>query len=591
MKRTLPWILASLLLPAAGCGDGSHTEPRTRRYVFRAVGGASMGAITATQLGLRYSHMFDIIVPSGGGLDLSRMFSYFSEGMLGGFCQPPEVGRMCRAPEQDQDYEHMNCGGPNAGGFDRTSMIKAFQDMFIAYGNQALFNPEHPYLPPGVPASWLALSRAERCQNPITLPAFYDAEFNPEGKYSAITYCEADGPLRGVFDPSVPPNFPVEITVAIDLNGNGKRDSGEPVLLRTGERFDDVGVDGLADADEPGYDPVENPDPHGDDYDALKNPLGTERNGFYDEGEPYRDFGLDGVAGTRESIWDFGEGNGRYDFNPRVLRMAAMFDPSHLVKNLPREELDRLDFYVDVGIRDHLGFRWSSEGFVGLMGALGRPFDIRDGFEMLMTEDHRDLYDIHHIDWQNLGRDVFVRYGKPDATPAEIEAGDGGHVGTYDQVVYRFWSIVAYISHHWPDGDYENVEHLSRAKVLDLTYPSAILGEDRQFYLYLPPGYDERPEARYPVLYLMHGIGMEATDLTAAVLFTDPWMAEGTLQKFIIVFPDGRCKDDCFSGTFFANQMGRDKPPRRYEDSFFQELLPYIDANFRTRPPLEITLP
>jgi len=64
-------------------------------------------------------------------------------------------------------------------------------------------------------------------------------------------------------------------------------------------------------------------------------------------------------------------------------------------------------------------------------------------------------------------------------------------------------------------------------------------------------------------------------------------MCRGDLQKFIIVFPDGACQDDCFDGTFFLNQSGRNLPPRRYEDSFFEELIPYIDATYRTRPPEE----
>ena len=41
------------------------------------------------------------------------------------------------------------------------------------------------------------------------------------------------------------------------------------------ERPFHVGLDGLADKDEPGYDPVTNPDPNGDDYHYLFNPTGT----------------------------------------------------------------------------------------------------------------------------------------------------------------------------------------------------------------------------------------------------------------------------------------------------------------------------
>lgn len=581
-------LLASLAVPAAGCGDGETTEDVTRHYVFRGIGGASMGAMTAVQLGLRHSEDFDIIAPSGGGMDLTMLIHWFMDGMFGGFCVPPEPGKMCPDPRYGQDYEHMECGGPNAGGFDRESMIENIADMFIAYGNQASFNPQHPYLCTGVPEEYLARTDQEKCADPVRLEGFYDWQFNPEGAHPVITYCEIERePEQCVFDPSIEPTKPVEIALAVDLNDNGRRDSGEPVLFRLSERYDDVGEDGIPSNEEPGHDPQANPDPAGDDYHRFDNPFGTEGNGAYDEGEPYLDFGLDGVEGTADSPYDWGEGNGLFDYNPHVLRTAVMYDPSRLLEELSHDQLDRIDFYIDVGIRDHLGFCPSSEAFVGLLQARGREVDIRDRFKSLQADPDAP-FDIHNIAWSGVGRDVFVRYGKQDATPAEIAAGDGGHVGTYDQALYRFFTMMAYASRRWPDGDFDKVRPPDAARVLDRTYDSRIIGRPMQYYIYLPPGYDENPDKRYPVFYMVHGIGMSATDLTATALFAEPWMNEGDIQKFIMVFPDAACRDDCFSGTFMANQLGRDQAPNRYEDAFFQELIPHIDATYRTRPPEDL---
>ncbi len=61
-----------------------------------------------------------------------------------------------------------------------------------------------------------------------------------------------------------------------DTNGDGLWD------FASGETFDDFGSDGIPDRDEPGYDPVTNPDPNGDDYDPVTNPSGTEGNGRFD---------------------------------------------------------------------------------------------------------------------------------------------------------------------------------------------------------------------------------------------------------------------------------------------------------------------
>ncbi len=585
-------VLASalaLILALGGCGSTQSAQPDSaRHYVFRAIGGASMGAMTAAELGLHYHEYFDIIAPSGGALDLGMLIHWFKDGMLGGFCSPPEIGKMCRDPDQTQDYEHMDCGGPSGGGFDRESMIETFQDMFIAYGNLASFNPKNHYMAAGMPAEYLSRTKQEKCTNPIKLTGFYDWRFNPEGQWPVITFCEGDGPEQGIFDPSVAATQPVELTYAVDINDNGKRDSGEPVIFQLSERYDDVGEDGLADADEPGYDSQTNPDPSGDDYDILENGMGTENNHLYDEGEPYLDYGLDGVAGTADSPYDWGEGNGHFDYNPHVLRTAVMYDPSQLVQNLSGRELDRLDFYIDVGIRDHLGFKFSSEAFAGKLIARGRQVDLRNRYASVLKKDYDGPYDIHYIDWDNIGRDLMIIYGNPDATQQEIDAGDGGHVGNGAQIFYRFFTMMSFISQRWPDGDFEVLDPPDPAQVLDRTYHSEILGQDRQYYVFLPPGYDEHPEKRYPVLYLIHGIGMDADVLTTTALFSDPWMNEGTLQKFIMIFPDGRCQDDCNSGTFFANQMGRDKPPRRYEDSFIRELIPHVDATYRTRDPLDV---
>ena len=139
------------------------------------------------------------------------------------------------------------------------------------------------------------------------------------GPNQALYYASA-----GVHDPCYPATRPMAIALAVDLNGNGKRDYGEPIIVNDHERFQDTGVDGCADPMEDGkggcvtdasqspYDAATNPDPNGDDYDFRANALGTENDWQYEKGEPFDDNGLDGVPDTH----DFGEGNGTYDVEP-----------------------------------------------------------------------------------------------------------------------------------------------------------------------------------------------------------------------------------------------------------------------------------
>src|SRR2546422_3089280 len=45
------------------------------------------------------------------------------------------------------------------------------------------------------------------------------------------------------------------------------------------------------------------------------------------------------------------------------------------------------------------------------------------------------------------------------------------------------------------------------ARILDLKHSSKVFGEERNFRIFLPPDYDQKPEKRYPVIYFFHGYG------------------------------------------------------------------------------------
>jgi enterochelin esterase-like enzyme len=115
-------------------------------------------------------------------------------------------------------------------------------------------------------------------------------------------------------------------------------------------------------------------------------------------------------------------------------------------------------------------------------------------------------------------------------------------------------------------------------KVFDnLSFPSKILKGDRKFAIYLPPDY-ESSQRSYPVLYLLHGGG---DDQTGWVQFgevqniTDKAIAEGKATPMIIVMPDANTGQ-----RGYANDV---KNEWRYEDFFFQELMPYVEKTYRIK--------
>jgi S-formylglutathione hydrolase FrmB len=112
-----------------------------------------------------------------------------------------------------------------------------------------------------------------------------------------------------------------------------------------------------------------------------------------------------------------------------------------------------------------------------------------------------------------------------------------------------------------------------------LKVKSAILGKDVEYCVYLPAGYDDS-NRRYPVLYLLHGYSDDETgwiQFGEAQYIADKAIAAGESTPMIIVMPDAGV-------SWYINSYdGKVK----YEDFFIKELIPHIDAGFRTRPAKE----
>lgn len=104
---------------------------------------------------------------------------------------------------------------------------------------------------------------------------------------------------------------------------------------------------------------------------------------------------------------------------------------------------------------------------------------------------------------------------------------------------------------------------------------SKVLGVEREYAIYLPPGYDKSTDRSYPVLYLLHGGGGSHTDwIMAGHLpgIANQLIASEDACEMIVVCPE--------AGKGFMNYFN--SPEWRYQDYFFEELIPYIDSNYRT---------
>lgn len=94
----------------------------------------------------------------------------------------------------------------------------------------------------------------------------------------------------------------------------------------------------------------------------------------------------------------------------------------------------------------------------------------------------------------------------------------------------------------------------------------------QEFFIYLPPCYEEKTDERYPVLYLLHGQTYTADQWIrlGAVTALDNLILSGETQPFIMVFPDDRYWN-LEAGSGFGQRL-------------VDSLVPYIDEAYRTLP-------
>lgn len=81
----------------------------------------------------------------------------------------------------------------------------------------------------------------------------------------------------------------------------------------------------------------------------------------------------------------------------------------------------------------------------------------------------------------------------------------------------------------------------SPSRVVSTSFTSRALRRAMPYLVYLPPGYDSSPAARYPVLYMLHGMGGTLTEWQGYGIFdmADRLITAGQIPPFMIVLPQG----------------------------------------------------
>lgn len=166
------------------------------------------------------------------------------------------------------------------------------------------------------------------------------------------------------------------------------------------------------------------------------------------------------------------------------------------------------------------------------------------------------------------------------------------------------------------DQDFYALKDVPHGQLRETQYYSKTTKSIRRVYIYTPPEYDKNKSKRYPVLYLQHGMGEDETgwgNQGHANLIMDNLIAEGKATPFIIVMENGsinfgggprgarpgmgapRPGDTPAQGAQQAAQAGNANSPRpgfggpmgrmnfagQFERILFDDLIPYVESNYR----------
>ena len=131
--------------------------------------------------------------------------------------------------------------------------------------------------------------------------------------------------------------------------------------------------------------------------------------------------------------------------------------------------------------------------------------------------------------------------------------------------------------------DAQNVPH---GAVHHHFYKSAIIGDQRDYFVYTPPGYDPRADTKYPVLYLLHGYSDDAQGWTAAGranFILDNLIAEGKARPMLVVMPLGYGAPEIVTGPHadYENKALRQKNFDRFTQALLTEVIPQVQSMYR----------
>ena len=138
-------------------------------------------------------------------------------------------------------------------------------------------------------------------------------------------------------------------------------------------------------------------------------------------------------------------------------------------------------------------------------------------------------------------------------------------------------------------ADFYEVNDVPHGTVAKVWYDSPSLGMRRRMTVYTPAGYEESGRTRYPVLYLLHGMGGDEQawmELGRASQILDNLIAQGKAKPMIVVMPNGNASQEAAPGEtsngLVQPQFNLPKTMDGTYETSFPEIIEYVDSHYRT---------
>jgi enterochelin esterase-like enzyme len=145
-----------------------------------------------------------------------------------------------------------------------------------------------------------------------------------------------------------------------------------------------------------------------------------------------------------------------------------------------------------------------------------------------------------------------------------------------------------------PKGFDVKRENIERGKIETVEYDSASGGGKRKMVLYTPPNYNK--EAKYPVLYLLHGIGDDEAGWQkkgSADVIMDNLAVDKKIVPMLVVMPNGRAASSTKGGGGAAGGKGGGKGGNQmaafatFDIDLLKEIVPYVESHYSVKPDRE----